>query len=44
MDRIGDSGSIRFTVKYPDSDVTYDSEGRLDRWLAEQEEPSYNFV
>ncbi len=39
LDRIGDSGSIRFTVKYPDSDVTYDSEGRLDRWLAEQEEP-----
>ncbi len=39
LDRIGDSGGIRFTVKYPGSDVTYDSEGRLDRWLADEEEP-----
>ncbi|PLW83014.1 RIP metalloprotease RseP [Kineobactrum sediminis] len=39
LDRIGDTGTIRFTVKYPDSDITYDSEVEVQRWLSEQEEP-----
>ncbi len=39
LDRIGESGSISFAVKYPDSDVIYESEGVLDHWLSDQEEP-----
>jgi regulator of sigma E protease len=39
LDRIGDTGTIKFGVKYPDSDVVYESEGTIDRWLSEQEEP-----
>ena len=39
LDRIGDTGSIRFSVKYPDSDVVYESEGVLQRWLAREEQP-----
>ncbi len=39
LDRIGDSGSIHFTVKYPDSDMVYESEAPVQRWLADQEEP-----
>ena len=39
LDRIGDTGSIRFSVKYPDSDVVYESEGMLQQWLSEQEQP-----
>ncbi|MBT4519929.1 MAG: RIP metalloprotease RseP [Halieaceae bacterium] len=37
--RLGDSGNIRFAVKYPGSSVVYESEGVLDRWLVDQEEP-----
>ena len=40
LDRIGDTGSIRFTVRYPDSDMLYESEGNLERWLAGAEEPN----
>jgi regulator of sigma E protease len=39
LDRIGDTGTIRFAVKYPDSDVVYESEGAVHRWLSEQEQP-----
>lgn len=39
LDRIGDSGSIQFTVRYPDSDMLYESEGELQRWLAGDEAP-----
>ena len=39
LDRIGDSGTISFAVKYPDSDVVYESEAVVDRWLAGQEDP-----
>jgi regulator of sigma E protease len=40
LDRIGDSGAIRFSVRYPDSDVIYESEGVLQRWLAAEEQPN----
>jgi len=39
LDRIGDTGTISFAVKYPDSEMVYESEGRLDRWLAGDEQP-----
>jgi regulator of sigma E protease len=39
LERIGDSGSILFSVRYPDSDVVYESEGQLNRWLAGDDEP-----
>jgi regulator of sigma E protease len=39
LDRIGDSGSISFAVKYPDSDMVYESEAVVQRWLSEQEQP-----
>lgn len=39
LERIGDSGSIRFSVRYPESDVIYESQAKLDRWLAGAEEP-----
>jgi regulator of sigma E protease len=40
LDRIGDSGVITFSVRYPDSDVVYQSEGVLDNWLSKVEEPN----
>jgi len=40
LERIGDSGSIRFEVKYPNSEVVYESEAVLERWLASEEEPN----
>ncbi len=39
LDRIGDTGTINFAVKYPGSDMVYESEAVLERWLSEQEEP-----
>ena len=39
LDRIGDSGSISFAVKYPNSDMVYESEALVQRWLSEQEQP-----
>ena len=39
LDRIGDTGTISFAVKYPNSDVIYESEAVLQRWLSEQEQP-----
>ena len=39
LDRIGDTGTIEFAVRYPDSSMVYESEGTLDRWLAGEEQP-----
>jgi regulator of sigma E protease len=39
LDRIGETGVISFAVKYPDSEMVYESEGRLDRWLVGDERP-----
>ncbi len=39
LDRIGESGPIRFSVRYEGSDVVYDSLGELDEWLAGAETP-----
>jgi regulator of sigma E protease len=40
LERIGDSGPIRFEVKYPNSEMVYESEAVLERWLSDQEEPN----
>tara|TARA_R110001592_G_scaffold363323_1_gene683987 strand:+ start:83645 stop:85000 length:1356 start_codon:yes stop_codon:yes gene_type:complete len=40
LDRIGDTGTISFAVKYPGSEMVYESEGHLDRWLAGDEQPN----
>lgn len=40
LDRIGDTGTITFAVKYPDSEVRYESEAHIDRWLAGEEQPN----
>jgi len=39
LERIGDSGDIRFAARYPDSDVIYESSAPLSRWLAGEEAP-----
>lgn len=39
LDRLGDTGPISFTVKYPDSDMLYDSQAMLDSWLSGADEP-----
>ncbi|MEM1112426.1 MAG: RIP metalloprotease RseP [Pseudomonadota bacterium] len=39
LDRIGDTGEISFSVKYPDSSVVYESEGPIERWLSDEEQP-----
>lgn len=39
LDRIGDTGTINFAVKYPDSDMVYESGAQVQRWLSEQEQP-----
>ena len=39
LDRIGDSGAISFSVKYPDSEMVYESEAVVERWLSDQETP-----
>ena len=39
LDRIGDTGTIKFSVQYPNSDVVYESEGVLHTWLSKQEQP-----
>ncbi|MEM6580196.1 MAG: RIP metalloprotease RseP [Pseudomonadota bacterium] len=40
LDRIGDTGPIVFSVKYPNSDMVYESEGQLNAWLSGDEEPN----
>ncbi len=37
--RLGESGTIRFSAKYPDSDLVYESEASLQAWLRGVEEP-----
>ncbi|WP_444889737.1 RIP metalloprotease RseP [Microbulbifer sp. DLAB2-AA] len=37
--RLGDSGSIEFSVRYPDSNLEYHMAADIDRWLAGQEVP-----
>lgn len=39
LDRIGDTGPISFSVRYPESDMVYRSEGNLDNWLRQAEAP-----
>ncbi len=39
LDRIGDTGSIKFAVQYPDSGVVYESEAAITSWLSDEEEP-----
>ncbi|MBN7797530.1 RIP metalloprotease RseP [Parahaliea mediterranea] len=39
LDRIGDTGTITFAVKYPGSDVVYESEAFVTEWLSDQEQP-----
>lgn len=39
MLRLGETGPIRFTVRYPDSDFFYESEASLREWLRGVEEP-----
>ncbi len=39
IERLGESGPISFSVKYPDSDYLYSSDGILDNWLRGAEEP-----
>ncbi|MEM6485090.1 MAG: RIP metalloprotease RseP [Pseudomonadota bacterium] len=39
LKRIGDTGPMSFAVRYPESDVIYESQGRLQSWLAGVDEP-----
>jgi regulator of sigma E protease len=39
LERIGDSGNMTFAVKYPGSDVIYESGVQLRDWLSEEEQP-----
>ena len=39
LDRIGDTGTITFAVKYPGSDMVYESQAVVERWLSGQDEP-----
>ena len=39
LDRIGDTGTIAFAVKYPDSEVIYESKAAVHQWLSDQEQP-----
>jgi regulator of sigma E protease len=40
LDRLGDTGSVTLSARYPLSDVIYESEAPITRWLADQEAPS----
>jgi regulator of sigma E protease len=39
LERIGDTGTIEFAVRYPGSTMIYESHGTLERWLAGEEQP-----
>ncbi len=39
LSRLGESGPIYFTTKYPDATLTYDSEAQLDNWLSDAKAP-----
>lgn len=40
LERLGDSGTIKLGVRYPNSDVVYESDAPIERWLADQEAPN----
>ena len=40
LDRIGDSGEISFSVRYPESDMVYQSKAQLHEWMSDAEEPN----
>ncbi|MCX2793687.1 RIP metalloprotease RseP [Microbulbifer thermotolerans] len=37
--RLGDSGTIEFSVRYPDSELEYHMEADIDRWMSGKEVP-----
>jgi len=39
INRLGETGEITFTVKYPDSDLVYESNGQLNNWLRNEDTP-----
>lgn len=39
LHRIGETGSLAIGVRYPDSDLIYESEVNLDEWLLGEEQP-----
>lgn len=39
LSRLGESGDIHFTVRYPESDFKYESQSQLDGWLKDAESP-----
>ena len=39
IDRIGDTGTLTFSVRYPDSDMVHETSATLNEWLSEQDEP-----
>jgi len=39
LDRIGDTGSIALAAKQPGSDVVYESQAHVERWLSGEEQP-----
>lgn len=39
LERIGDTGTITFSTRYPGSDLVYESEAPIERWLSDQDEP-----
>lgn len=39
LDRIGDSGTLRISTRYPDADLVTEHSGQIDHWLYEQETP-----
>ncbi len=40
MHRLGETGTMTFIVKYPDSSLEYESEAQLTDWLKGEEEPN----
>lgn len=39
LDRLGETGTLQFTVQYPGSDLQYNSEVELENWLVGEEQP-----
>ncbi len=39
LERIGESGTLSVSSKYPDSDLVYNADAELENWLQGQEEP-----
>jgi regulator of sigma E protease len=39
LERIGDSGTMQFAMKYPDTDAIFESEAVIHEWLSDQEQP-----